>query len=209
MKQYISTILALGFAAGLAVSSYHMSENINYKNAYYDSVVNNKNTKIAIHYQDVSSDLAGVEESMRQISLDKNVNSFSDNFYSGVDDIILKLEKIDGAEKYSGELIDLTKDILMFDKIERSPEEYKQITTDLLSLKSALKQEVKKNCPEINSINERIQNYKNRYAGCICGIVFGSFGLIGFGSWAGYEWKEAAYFFNENRTSKRRRTTRI
>jgi len=206
-KQIVSTIFAVGFAAGLAVSSYYMSENINSKREYYNTVINKPNTQIAVQYNAAYEDALRLEESFRKNASWNSgsaIKAVQNDVYTKTNNMIVSLASIANNETYLNASVDIYKNILVFEKLETTADKYIQIQKEILNLEENVKKTAEQYEPNLASILEPLEHFENRRLGCNIGIVFGSIGVIGFGIWAGREWNEESLYFIQNRNSKRR-----
>jgi hypothetical protein len=207
--QIVSTIFAVGFAAGLAVSSYHMSQNIDYKNEYYANVVNKPNTQIAMKYYGAYENIVRLEESFKDnASWNGDISVLSD-VYTKTNDVIVSLASIANNENLLDASVDIYKDILVFQKLETNADKYIEIQNEILTLEENAKNLAEKYEPTIDSIKEQQRHIRNRYLGCGFGIGVSSAALIGFGIWAGIEWNEEISYIKRTRGDNKRTRTKI
>jgi len=199
----VSTIFAIGLAAGLAFSSYHMSENIDSKAEFYKNFVNKPSTQIAMKYNEVSNLL---DETFDKYILELyKYNEFPQQIYDNLSEATKLATDLNGSDVYVDRLLEVNKDILLLKNVENNPQLYKDIESEVLALNKEIKAVATSNEPNIDSIEDQINHYKNRYVGCILGIVFGSIGVAALGSTSVYHGCDVVSNISSD-YSKRRRT---
>jgi len=186
-----STILVAGFAVGLGFSCYHQGLNQDARDMVNSMIKNNYKIESAHIYRNASDSLDTAASNMGDIIVNDNqilvINRpDKDTAYENLEDALEEVLSSRESTQYTDQIMDLSKDLLLLDDIDKDAEKYKQVEIDIRLLANELENNSYKLEPNIDGIAKMRNSYSNRVIGCGVGIAGASIGIICCGIWMGY-----------------------